>query len=55
MVSHLYINIIHDIKIMAMNPSYTAGLFKAGFRQPRVNAKFENRYETLKSKFSLIF
>ena len=31
-----------------------AGLFKAGFRQPRVSAKFELRNESLKSKFSLI-
>ena len=31
-----------------------AGLFKAGLRKPRVTAKFEVRYESLKSKFSLI-
>ena len=30
-----------------------AGLFEAGLRQLRVCAKFELRYESLKSKFSL--
>ena len=31
-----------------------AELFKAGLRYPRVSSKFEFRYESLKSKFSLI-
>ena len=31
-----------------------AGLFKAGLRQPGVSAKFKFRFESLKSKFSLI-
>ena len=31
-----------------------AGLFEAGLRQLRVSAKFEFRYKSLKSKFSLI-
>jgi len=29
-------------------------LFNAGLRKPRVSAKFEFRYESLKSKFSFI-
>ena len=33
---------------------YWAGLFEAGLRQPRVSAKFEFRYETLESEYSLI-
>ena len=31
-----------------------AGLFEAGLRYPRVSAKFELKYESLKSKSSLI-
>ena len=43
-------------KILNVDFSYLpkAGLFKGGFRQPRVSAKFELRNESLKSKFSLI-
>ena len=29
-------------------------MFEARLRQPRVSAKFELRYESLKSKFSII-
>ena len=35
-------------------PNAWAGLFKAGLRLSRLSAKFELRYERLKSKFSLI-
>ena len=34
-------------------PSWV-GMFKARLTQPRVSTKFEFRYESLKSKFSLI-
>ena len=34
--------------------STRAGLFEAGLRYPRVSAKFELKYESSKSKFSLI-
>ena len=34
--------------------AFWAELFKAGLRYPRVSSKFEFRYESLKSKFSLI-
>ena len=43
---------------MASCQGYTidtwAGLFEAGSRQPSVSVKFELRYESLKSRFSLI-
>ena len=39
---------------MASRLIYRAGLFEAGLREPRVSAKFELKYESLKSKFSLI-
>ena len=33
---------------------FRAGLFKAGLSQPRVSAKFDFIYESLRSKFSCI-
>ena len=37
-----------------INAAFWAGLFKAGLTYPKVSTKFEFRYESLKSKFSLI-
>ena len=34
--------------------AFWTGLFEAGLRYPRVSARFEFKYESLKSKFSLI-
>ena len=45
----VFINLVEG----KLNPR--AGLFKAGFRWPRVSGKFEFRFERLKSKFSSIF
>ena len=42
------------IKNELFDVSCVHDLFKAGLRQPGVSAKFEFRYESLKSKFSFI-
>ena len=48
------LNVTVQLKATEWYIIFWAGLFKAGLRQPRVSAKFEFTFESLKSKFSFI-